>query len=100
MLETIRGTNNKTRGRTLEGLTLPGLVKRGSTRDHCPCVQNATITIKGHVHPGVTSARRSAIWLVTIEVLVPMVIITIVGTPEQLRMLIFGVSELEVTLVE
>ncbi|GJT91748.1 putative reverse transcriptase domain-containing protein, partial [Tanacetum coccineum] len=42
-------TNNRTRGRTLEGLTLLGLVKRGSTRDHFPCVQNATITIRGHL---------------------------------------------------
>ncbi|GKF53041.1 hypothetical protein Tco_0159951, partial [Tanacetum coccineum] len=72
MLETIRGTNTKTRGRTLGGLTPPGMVKRGSTRDHCPCVQNATITTKGHVLPGVISARRSAIWLVTVGVLVPM----------------------------
>ncbi|GJV84956.1 putative reverse transcriptase domain-containing protein [Tanacetum coccineum] len=46
MLETIRGTNNKTRDITLGGLTLLGIVKRGSTRDHFPCVQNATITIK------------------------------------------------------
>ncbi|GJR47466.1 putative reverse transcriptase domain-containing protein [Tanacetum coccineum] len=44
----IRGTNNKTRDKTLGGLTLLGLVKRGSTWDHCPCVQNATITTKGH----------------------------------------------------
>ncbi|GJY18135.1 putative reverse transcriptase domain-containing protein [Tanacetum coccineum] len=71
-LVTTRGTNNKTRGRTLGGLTLLGLVKRGSTRDHCPCVPNATITTKDHVLPGVISARRSAIWLVTVGVLVPM----------------------------
>ncbi|GKB26911.1 hypothetical protein Tco_0866312 [Tanacetum coccineum] len=49
MLETIRGTNNKTKDKTLGGLTLLGLVKRGSTRDRCPCVQNATITTKVHV---------------------------------------------------
>ncbi|GKG02398.1 hypothetical protein Tco_0310034, partial [Tanacetum coccineum] len=72
MLETIRGTNNKTRGRTLRGLTLLDLVKIQSTRDHCPCVQNATITTKGHVLPGVISAKRLAIWLVTVGVLVPM----------------------------
>ncbi|GKD98881.1 putative reverse transcriptase domain-containing protein, partial [Tanacetum coccineum] len=46
--------------------------KKRSTRDHCPCVQNATITTKGHVLPGVINARRSAIWLVTVGVLVPM----------------------------
>ncbi|GJV36152.1 putative reverse transcriptase domain-containing protein [Tanacetum coccineum] len=38
---------------------------RGSTLGHCPCVQNTTITTKGHVLQGVTNARRSAIWLVT-----------------------------------
>ncbi|GJT56619.1 hypothetical protein Tco_0991673 [Tanacetum coccineum] len=68
----IRGHNNKTRGRTLGGLTLLGLVKRESTRDHCPCVQNTTITTNGHVLPDVINARRSAIWLVTVGVLVPM----------------------------
>ncbi|GJV81167.1 putative reverse transcriptase domain-containing protein [Tanacetum coccineum] len=36
----------------------------GSTWDHCPCVQNATTTTKGHVLPSVINARRSAIWLV------------------------------------
>ncbi|GJX45897.1 putative reverse transcriptase domain-containing protein [Tanacetum coccineum] len=72
MLETVRGTNNKTRDKTLGGLTLLALVRRGSTQDHCPCVQNATITTKDHVLPGVISARRSAIWLVTVGVLVPM----------------------------
>ncbi|GJX46780.1 putative reverse transcriptase domain-containing protein [Tanacetum coccineum] len=72
MLENIRGTNNKTRGRILEGLTLLGLVKRGSTRDHYPCIQNETITTEGHVLRGVISARRLAIWLVTVGFLVPM----------------------------
>ncbi|GJY69664.1 putative reverse transcriptase domain-containing protein [Tanacetum coccineum] len=60
----------KTKCRTLGGLTLLGLVKRGSTQDHCPCVPNATITTKDHVLPGVISARRSAIWLMTVGVLV------------------------------
>ncbi|GJW86392.1 putative reverse transcriptase domain-containing protein [Tanacetum coccineum] len=87
MLGTIRGTNNKTRDKTLGGLTLLGLVKRESTWDHCPFVQNATITTKGYVLPDAISARRSAIWLVTVGVLVLVEIITIVGTPEQLRML-------------
>ncbi|GKF85154.1 hypothetical protein Tco_0250052, partial [Tanacetum coccineum] len=65
MLETTRGTNNKTRDRTLGELTLLGLVRRGSTLGHCLCVQNATITTKGHVLPGVTNVRGSAIWLMT-----------------------------------
>ncbi|GJZ86122.1 reverse transcriptase domain-containing protein [Tanacetum coccineum] len=86
------GTNNKTRGRTLGEVTLLALVRRGSTRDHCPCVPNATITTKDLVLPGVISARRSAIWLVTVGVLAPMVIITTVGTPEQLRTLALAMS--------
>ncbi|GJU33756.1 putative reverse transcriptase domain-containing protein [Tanacetum coccineum] len=69
MLETIRGTNNKTRDRTLGELTLPGLVRRGSTLGHCPCEQNATITTKDHVLLGVTNVRGSTIWLVTAGVL-------------------------------
>ncbi|GKE81049.1 putative reverse transcriptase domain-containing protein [Tanacetum coccineum] len=72
MLGTIKGTNNKIRGRTLGELTLLVLVKRKSTRDHCPYVPNATITTKGHVLPGVISERRSTIWLMTVGVLAPM----------------------------
>ncbi|GJY59287.1 hypothetical protein Tco_0459179 [Tanacetum coccineum] len=97
MLETIRDTNNKTRDRTLGGLTLPGLERRGSTLGRCPCVQNATITTKGHVLLDVTNVRGSAIWLVTAGVPVQTIIITIVGTPEQLKMpllaMIGGLSE-------
>nr|GEW89543.1 putative reverse transcriptase domain-containing protein [Tanacetum cinerariifolium] len=66
------GTNNRTRDKILGGCTLLGLARRRSTRDHSPYVQNATITTKGHVLPGVTSARRSAIWLVSVGVWVPM----------------------------
>ncbi|GJW88448.1 putative reverse transcriptase domain-containing protein [Tanacetum coccineum] len=61
MLETIRGTNNKTRDRTLGWLTLLGLVKRGSTRDHCPCVQNANISITNiwiHVAPRFNKCKK------------------------------------------
>ncbi|GJV14461.1 putative reverse transcriptase domain-containing protein [Tanacetum coccineum] len=53
-------------------LTITERQAEGSIRDHCPCVQNATITTKDHVLPGVISARRSVIWLVTVGVLVPM----------------------------
>ncbi|GKA23269.1 putative reverse transcriptase domain-containing protein [Tanacetum coccineum] len=56
----IRANNIKISVRTLGGLTLLGLVKRGSTRDHFPCVQNATITTKVHVLLGVISSRRLA----------------------------------------
>ncbi|GJT69956.1 putative reverse transcriptase domain-containing protein [Tanacetum coccineum] len=69
-----------------------GLVRRGSTLGHCPCVQNATITTKGHVLPDVTNARRSAIWLVTAGVPVQIIIITIVGTLEQLKMTLLAMS--------
>ncbi|GJY06958.1 hypothetical protein Tco_0374012 [Tanacetum coccineum] len=88
MKEAIEGTNNKTRGRTLGGLTLLGLVKRESTRDHCPCVQNATITTKGHVmHMVFLNARWSAIWARDCrQFIVPlMVILNNWGTPEQLK---------------
>ncbi|GJZ94137.1 putative reverse transcriptase domain-containing protein [Tanacetum coccineum] len=46
--------------------------RKGSTQNHFSCVPNATITTKDHVLPGVISARSSAIWLVTIGVMVPM----------------------------
>nr|GFA16901.1 reverse transcriptase domain-containing protein [Tanacetum cinerariifolium] len=67
-----QGHNNNKKDITLGSLTLLSLVKRGSTRDYFPCVQNATITTKGHVLPDVISAKKSAIWLVTLGVLVPM----------------------------
>ncbi|GJY32057.1 hypothetical protein Tco_0415552 [Tanacetum coccineum] len=51
-----------------------------------------TLCTKGHVLLDVISTRRSAIWLVTVGVLVPMVIITIMGTPKQLRMLSLVIS--------
>ncbi|GJV74697.1 putative reverse transcriptase domain-containing protein [Tanacetum coccineum] len=53
-------------------LQVPGEKVGSLQQDHCPCVQNATITTKDHVLPGVISARRSVIWLVTVGVLVPM----------------------------
>ncbi|GKB86538.1 putative reverse transcriptase domain-containing protein [Tanacetum coccineum] len=58
--------------------------------DRYPLCINATITTKGHVLPDVTNARRSAIWLVTAGVPVQTIIITIVGTPEQLKMPLLG----------
>nr|GEW99675.1 putative reverse transcriptase domain-containing protein [Tanacetum cinerariifolium] len=67
-----QGYQQQNKRQNTRRLTLLGLVRSGSTRDHCPCVQNATITTKDHVLPDVISARRSAIWLVTVGVLVPM----------------------------
>ncbi|GJV44625.1 putative reverse transcriptase domain-containing protein [Tanacetum coccineum] len=67
-----QGYQQQNKSRTLGELILLGLVKRESTQDHCPSVPNETITTKGHVLPGVISARRSVIWLVTVGVLDPM----------------------------
>ncbi|GJX69305.1 putative reverse transcriptase domain-containing protein [Tanacetum coccineum] len=52
-----QGSNNKTKDRTLGELTLLGRVRRESTLVHCPCIQNATITIKDHVLPDVTNGH-------------------------------------------
>ncbi|GJX45600.1 putative reverse transcriptase domain-containing protein, partial [Tanacetum coccineum] len=51
----------KTRGRTLGEVTLLALVRRGSTRDHCPCVPNATITTKDPVLLGAFQERLSKV---------------------------------------
>ncbi|GJZ38152.1 putative reverse transcriptase domain-containing protein [Tanacetum coccineum] len=48
-----------------------GLGKKREYAGSLPFVQNETITTKVHVLPGVISARRSVIWLITIGVLVP-----------------------------
>ncbi|GJS75039.1 putative reverse transcriptase domain-containing protein [Tanacetum coccineum] len=39
-------------------------LKRGSTLGHCPCIQNVTITTRGHVLPDVTNVRGSGHWVV------------------------------------
>nr|GEW34156.1 hypothetical protein [Tanacetum cinerariifolium] len=58
MAKAIEDTNNRTRGRTLGEHTLLGLVKRGSTRDHCPYVLSETIITKGHVLLGVKKCKK------------------------------------------
>ncbi|GJV69974.1 putative reverse transcriptase domain-containing protein [Tanacetum coccineum] len=57
--ETIKTNNNKTRGRTLAGLILQGLVKRSHTGDLNPYALNATITtmVRG---PNATNVKQ--IW--------------------------------------
>nr|GEW70280.1 putative reverse transcriptase domain-containing protein [Tanacetum cinerariifolium] len=70
--ENNQGYQQQNKRQNIGRLTLLGLVRSESTRDHCPCVQNATITTKDHVLPDVISARRSTIWLVTVGVLVLM----------------------------
>ncbi|GKC03903.1 hypothetical protein Tco_0995513 [Tanacetum coccineum] len=54
--------NNITRGRTLAGLILQGLVKRNNMGDLNPYDRNATITTTVHVLPDATSVIKSAIW--------------------------------------
>ncbi|GKE94459.1 hypothetical protein Tco_1579314, partial [Tanacetum coccineum] len=81
-LRTPQGTlrtnnNNRTRGRTLAGLILYGLVKRNNMWDLNPYAQNATITMKVHVLPDATSAIKSAIWPVTAGELPPLTMLAI-----------------------
>ncbi|GJU43535.1 putative reverse transcriptase domain-containing protein [Tanacetum coccineum] len=63
---TIRTSNNKTRSRTLAGLTLLGLVRRNLMEDLNLCALNATITIMVSVLPNATSTTELAIWPVTV----------------------------------
>ncbi|GKC95647.1 putative reverse transcriptase domain-containing protein [Tanacetum coccineum] len=72
-LRTPQGTlrtnnNNRTRGRTLAGLLLQGLVKRSHTGDLNSYAQSATITTMVHVLPNATNATKLAILPVTVEV--------------------------------
>ncbi|GJS92907.1 putative reverse transcriptase domain-containing protein [Tanacetum coccineum] len=59
--ETIKTNNNRTRGRTLAGLILQGLVKRSHTGDLKPYALNATITTTVHVLQNATNASNLAI---------------------------------------
>nr|GEV52867.1 retrovirus-related Pol polyprotein from transposon 17.6 [Tanacetum cinerariifolium] len=65
---TIR-TNNKTRSRTLEGITLQGLVIRNLTEVLSHYDLNATITMMVSVLQNATSATGLAIWPVTVGIL-------------------------------
>ncbi|GJS81469.1 putative reverse transcriptase domain-containing protein [Tanacetum coccineum] len=62
----ITNNNNRTRGRTLAGFMLQGLVRRNLTEDLNLSAQNATITMMVSVLQNATSATELAIWLVTI----------------------------------
>ncbi|GJU30172.1 putative reverse transcriptase domain-containing protein [Tanacetum coccineum] len=61
----ITNNNNITRGRTLAGFMLQGLVRRNLTEDLNLCAQNATITMTVNVLQNATSVTELAIWLVT-----------------------------------
>nr|GEX28766.1 putative reverse transcriptase domain-containing protein [Tanacetum cinerariifolium] len=67
--KTTRTNNNKTRGRTLVGLTLLGLVRKGNIVELCQNVPNATTTIMVRVYQSATSATRLATWLEIVGVL-------------------------------
>ncbi|GJZ30663.1 putative reverse transcriptase domain-containing protein [Tanacetum coccineum] len=80
--------NNRTRGRTLAGLILQGLVKRNNMGDLNPYAQNATITTMVHVLPDATSATELAIWPVTIGVLPMLTLLTTRGALDRVRSLL------------
>ncbi|GJW83944.1 putative reverse transcriptase domain-containing protein [Tanacetum coccineum] len=75
--KTTRTNNNKTRGRTLEGLTLLGLMRKGSMVDLCQNVPSATTTIMVRVHQSATSATRLATWPGIAGVLEMLILVTI-----------------------
>ncbi|GKC55668.1 hypothetical protein Tco_1083266 [Tanacetum coccineum] len=66
--ETIKTNNNRTRGRTLAGLILQGLVKESHKRDLKPYALNATITTMVRVLQNATNATNLAILLVIVGV--------------------------------
>nr|GEV51218.1 putative reverse transcriptase domain, ribonuclease H-like domain, aspartic peptidase domain protein [Tanacetum cinerariifolium] len=78
---TIRTNNNKTRGITLEGLTLLGLVRRNLMEDLNLCALNASITMMVYVLLNATSATELAIWPVTVGVLQMPILLTTKGAP-------------------
>ncbi|GKF06400.1 hypothetical protein Tco_0037068, partial [Tanacetum coccineum] len=61
----ITNNNTRTRGITLTGLMLQGLVRRNHTEDLNLCAKNATITMMVNVLQNATSETELAIWLVT-----------------------------------
>ncbi|GJV81308.1 putative reverse transcriptase domain-containing protein [Tanacetum coccineum] len=91
MLETIRHQQQNKRQNTRRAYTAGPGEKREYTGS-LPFCTKCNYHHKRSKSPGVISARRSVIWLVTVGVLVPMVIITIVETSGQLRMLSLAMS--------
>nr|GFA11846.1 putative reverse transcriptase domain-containing protein [Tanacetum cinerariifolium] len=89
----VKGTtgtnnNNKTRDRTMAGITLLGLVRRNLTDDLNLCAPNATITMMDNMLPNATSATELAIWPVTVRVLQMPKPLTTKGAPGQVRKLL------------
>ncbi|GKD52689.1 hypothetical protein Tco_1281665, partial [Tanacetum coccineum] len=85
---TIRTKNNKTRSRTLAGLTLLGRVRRNLTEGLNLCAPNATITMMVSVLQNATSATELAIWPVTVGVLQMPILLTTKGALGQVRKLL------------
>ncbi|GKF21024.1 hypothetical protein Tco_0069662, partial [Tanacetum coccineum] len=81
----ITNNNNRTRGRTLAGLMLQGLVRRNLTEDLNLCAQNATITMTVNVLQNATSATELAIWPVTVGVLQIPTLLTTKKAPGHVR---------------
>ncbi|GKE47017.1 putative reverse transcriptase domain-containing protein, partial [Tanacetum coccineum] len=65
---TLRTNDNKTRGRTLVGPTLQGLVRRSHTGDLNPYALNEIITMMVHVLQNATNATKLAILPLTVGV--------------------------------
>ncbi|GJY10228.1 hypothetical protein Tco_0378413 [Tanacetum coccineum] len=86
--ETIITNNNRTRGRTLAGFILQGLVKRSHTRDLNPYALNETITTTVRVLQNATNATNLAILLVTVGVREMPTMLTIRGALGQARNLL------------
>ncbi|GKE76609.1 hypothetical protein Tco_1542729 [Tanacetum coccineum] len=80
--------HNRTRGRTLAGPMLQGLVRRNLTEDLNLCAQNATITMTDNVLQNATSAIELAIWLVTIGLLQMPTLLTTKGAVWKVRNLL------------
>ncbi|GJR20090.1 reverse transcriptase domain-containing protein [Tanacetum coccineum] len=80
--------NNRTRGRTLAGLMLQGLVRRNLTEDLNLCAPNATITMMVSVLQNAISATELAIWPVTVGVLQMSILLTTKGALGQVRKLL------------
>ncbi|GKD00789.1 hypothetical protein Tco_1171063 [Tanacetum coccineum] len=80
--------NNRTRGRTLPGFMLQGLVGRNLTKDLNLCAHNATITMTVSVLQNATSAIELAIWPVTVGVLQMPTLLTTKGALGQVRNLL------------
>ncbi|GJS46004.1 hypothetical protein Tco_0596125 [Tanacetum coccineum] len=85
---TIRTNDNKTRDRTLAGLTLLGLERKNLTEDLNLCAPNETITMIDSVLSNATSVTELAIWHVTIGVLQMPILLTTKGALSQVKKLL------------